>query len=92
MIFFFLEGKERNEVIEFWGMVLYIFNEYKKNFFKVKKKNYTRFLSLFHELQFSIGVKDPSGNSWPKQKSKKRIKLLHVFFLGELKMFVEKFI
>ena len=35
---FFLEGKERNEVIEFWGMVLYIFNEYKKIFFKVKKK------------------------------------------------------
>lgn len=37
------EGKERNEAIEFWGMVLYlyggyIFNEYKKTFFKVKKK------------------------------------------------------
>ena len=47
---FFLEGKERNEVIEFWGVVLYIFNEYKKNFFKVKKKNYNRFLSLFHGL------------------------------------------
>ena len=34
---FFLEGKERNEVIEFWDMVLHIFNEYKKTFFKVKK-------------------------------------------------------
>ena len=35
---FFLEGKERNEVIEFWGLVLYIFNEYDKIFVKVKKE------------------------------------------------------
>ena len=35
---FFLEGKGRNEVIAFWDMVLYIFNEYKEIFFKVKKK------------------------------------------------------
>ena len=31
---FFLEGKERNEVIEFWSMILYIFNEYKKDCLK----------------------------------------------------------
>ena len=36
--FFFLEGKERNEDIEFWAMVLYMFNEYKEIFVKVKKK------------------------------------------------------
>ena len=35
---FFLEGKERNEVIEFWGLVIYIFNEYDKIFVKVKKE------------------------------------------------------
>ena len=48
-------------------MVLYIFNEYKKILLKQKKKkkrkNYNRFLSLFHGLQFSIGVKDPPRNS-----------------------------
>lgn len=37
-LWFFLEGKERNEVIEVWGMVLHIFNEYKKILFKVKEE------------------------------------------------------
>ena len=74
---FFLEGKGRNEVIEFWGMVLYIFNEYKEIFFKVKK-NYNRF--LFHGLQFSIDGKDPPGNSWLKQETKKGLNYYIFFF------------
>ena len=73
-------------------MVLYIFNEYKKVFFLSKKENYNRFLRLFHGLQFSIGVKNPPRNSWPKQKTKKKIKLLYIFLLDELKKFVKEFI
>ena len=30
---FFLERKERNEVIEIWGMILFIVNECKQIFF-----------------------------------------------------------
>ena len=59
-------------------MVLYIFNEHKKIFFKVKK-NYDRFLNLFHGLQFSIGEKDPPRNSWSKQETKKG--LIYIFII-----------
>ena len=62
-VIFFLEGNERNGIIEISGMVLYIFNEYKNIFFLSKKRNCNRFLRLFHGLQFSIGGKDPGRNS-----------------------------
>ena len=61
-------------------MILYIFNEYKQIFFKVKKENYNRFLSLLHGLQLSIGVKDPPRNSRLKQKIKKGLDYYIFFF------------
>ena len=54
---FFLEGKERNEVIEFWDMVLYIFNEHKKIFVKVKKKNIIDFWAYFMGCSFQSAWK-----------------------------------
>ena len=73
-------------------MVLHVFKEYKRIFFKVKNKNYDRFLSLFHGLKSSIGGKDPPRNSYIEIKNRKRIKLLYIFLLGELKKFAKKFI
>ena len=61
-------------------MIIYIFNEYKQIFFKVKKEIYNRFLSLFHGLRLSIGVKDPPRNSRLKQKIKKGLDYYIFFF------------
>ena len=64
-------------------MVSYIFNEYKKIFFKVKKRNYNRFLGLFHRLQFSISVKDPARNPSLKRKTKKAKKVRQKVYLNK---------
>ena len=41
----------------------YIYLTNTKKFFLKQKKDYNRFLSLFHGLQFSIGGKDPPRDS-----------------------------
>ena len=61
-------------------MVLHVFKEYKRIFFKVKNKNYDRFLSLFHGLKSSIGGKDPPRNSYIEIKAIKGLNYYIFFF------------
>ena len=58
------------------------------------------YIYLTNTKKFFLGLvaavfnrqKDPSPNSWLKQKTKKRIKLLYIFLLGELNKYAKKFI
>ena len=52
-------------------MVLCIFNEYRKIFFKVKNKIITDFWAYFMGVLSLQGEKDPPRTSWLKQKTKK---------------------
>ena len=51
--------------------------------------SYNRFPNLFHELQFSIGVKDLPRNSWLKQKTKRRLNY-YIFSSGSTKEVCQK--